>query len=86
MRRVLVGMAKPYEESAIRERVPDAKNAVLLVIDMQEYFRKIDGDSDSARDTEDHRPCTKGEHASHLHDARAQGTLGLQHAGRVVGR
>lgn len=34
-------MAKPYEEYAIRERAPDAKNAVLLVIDMQEYFREM---------------------------------------------
>lgn len=34
-------MTKPYEEYAIREREPDAKNAVLLVIDMQEYFREM---------------------------------------------
>jgi len=32
-------MAKSYEEYATRERAPDAKKAVLLVIDMQEYFR-----------------------------------------------
>lgn len=32
-------MAKAYEAYAIRERAPDAKNAVLLVIDMQEHFR-----------------------------------------------
>jgi len=34
-----VEMAKSYEEYATRERAPDVKKAVLLVIDMQEYFR-----------------------------------------------
>jgi nicotinamidase-related amidase len=32
-------MANSYEKYAIRDRIPDAKKAVLLVIDMQEYFR-----------------------------------------------
>ena len=32
-------MAKSYEKYAIRDRAPDPKKAVLLVIDMQEYFR-----------------------------------------------
>lgn len=32
-------MAKSYEKYVTRERAPDAKKAVLLVIDMQEYFR-----------------------------------------------
>ena len=32
-------MAKAWEKYAIRDRAPDPAKAVLLVIDMQEYFR-----------------------------------------------
>lgn len=32
-------MANSYEQYAFRSRAPDVKKAVLLVIDMQEYFR-----------------------------------------------
>lgn len=32
-------MSISYEQYAIRKRSPDPKKAVLLVIDMQEYFR-----------------------------------------------
>lgn len=32
-------MGRSYEEYAVRKRAPDPEKAVLLVIDMQEYFR-----------------------------------------------
>ena len=32
-------MANSYKQYEVRDRAPDAKKAVLLVIDMQEYFR-----------------------------------------------
>ena len=64
--------SKPYEEYAIRERAPEAKNEVLLAIDMQESFREMATPILPAIQKTIDLARKANARAHHLHDARVQ--------------